>query len=285
MARFAVAGLALSLALPPTCARAAEGDESETQASLDRWPLAYVRRPQTLLQDMIEADVTVGFVHPNEVRNVDPRDLVVYDFHSYLRAGSNLSVGITDRLQAGISVPRILCFDSGEPSGCSAQNRYGGAGVAVAYGILRVARVQAEVDTAFDIASSSPVSYDWKANVGVKVLATDKIAINFDVSVSRVIDGPATLPPPYFYTYVNGGVDLQLTERLLVFAHPELWAPPSQLSEGVALEVYGGLSFTFNRHVQASLAAGNHNLLAEPRWYGSNVPESFADLAVAFWHY
>jgi hypothetical protein len=70
----------------------------------------------------------------------------------------------------------------------------------------------------------------------------------------------------------------------LLLVHAEPWAPPADLDQGIALEVYGGLSYTFNHHVQAALSGGVYNALSEPAWY-ANVPGEFVTASLDFWRY
>jgi hypothetical protein len=274
-------GLVFALVAAPLAARA-DGEQSHV---VDRWPLAYVLRPQTLPENMIELDFLSETFWPNHLVNVNPQTQGVYQFHPDTNAGASLEVGITDRSEAHIAVPRVLCFDSEKPSGCSPTNRYRGAGAGLSQGIVRAARVQVLLGIAFDVANSSPVALNWRVNGALKLLATHRLALTLNLTAVREIDPPPTQLENPLYAYLNGGIDLQVTDRLLFWVGAEPWAPLSHLDEGLALELYGGVSFTFNHHVQAALTAGTDNALAEPLWYGSKVPGSFGTLAVAFWLY
>jgi hypothetical protein len=261
----------------------ADGAPGAAATDADRWPLAYVRRPQTLLASMLELDLTSGVFRPNDDFNVDPRDGVPYEFHPNLQVGAGLAAGITDRLELDFYIPDILCFDSLEPSDCSPNNRHRG-NLGVDYGFLRRARLQAEAEAGFELDHSAPSVFGWYAAIALKYLAADRLSLSLRLSAGKQIDRPSTLLPSPLYTHLNAGLDVQLTERLLFLVHAEPWAPPADLDEGIALEVYGGFSYTFNHHVQAALSGGVYNALSEPAWYAS-VPGSFVAASLAFWRY
>jgi hypothetical protein len=269
--------------LSPSTAWADGAPVAAAAIATDAWPLAYVRRPQTLLAGMLDIELTTGVFRPSDDFNVDPRNGVLYQFHPNLQAGAGLSAGITDRLELDIYIPDILCFDSLEPSGCSPNNRHRG-NLGIDYGFLRRARLQAVAEAGFELDHSSPSVFGWYAAIGLKFLAADRLSLSLRLSAGEEIDTPSTLLPSPLYAHLNGGLDVQLTERLLFLVHAEPWAPPADLDEGIALEVYGGLSYTFNHHVQAALSGGVYNALSEPAWYAS-VPGSFVAASLDFWRY
>jgi hypothetical protein len=60
------------------------------------------------------------------------------------------------------------------------------------------------------------------------------------------------------------------------------WGALADLGEGVALELSGGASFSFTHRLQASLALGEYNVLAQPAW-SRFVPGTFAEAELAAW--
>jgi hypothetical protein len=67
-----------------------------------------------------------------------------------------------------------------------------------------------------------------------------------------------------------------------MYAHLTPWAPVTRLSDGVALEVQGGATYTFSHQAQLGLEAGSFNVLANPSWNRS-VPEWFTALSLTTW--
>ncbi len=265
--------------LVATGARAGDDEAPEVAA---RWPLAYVDRPQTLPGGMLQLAATAGGDVPNQPNNFDPVTGHAYQFQPSLSVGVAVSAGLTDRLQLGVAHPRLLCFGDSRESGCDPTNRNSGLTAAIGYGFLRRLHVQGEARAGVVVTRSSPFELSWDAEAAFKFVAPGRLDLWLSASVRRPIDPPPQDLVPDTFATVDAGVDLQVTERLLMFLHVDPWAPPARLSDGVALEVRGGAAYTFSHRAELELSAGSYNVLSNPRW-NSNVPEWFTLLSLVSW--
>ncbi len=258
----------------------ADGDDApQTQA---RWPLAYVDRPQTLPGGMFEVGATALANVPNQPDNISPITGNAYRFQPSLSLGVALSAGLTDRLQVGVAHPRLLCFGDTRESACNPTNRNSGLGAGLGYGFLRGRQVQGEASAGVVVTRSSPFELSWQAGAAFKFVVPGLLDVWLSGTLRRAIDPPVQDLVPDTFATVDAGLDLQVTQQLLMFLHVDPWAPVARLSDGVALEVRGGASYTFSRHSQLALSAGSYNVLSNPRW-NTNVPEWFTLLSLVSW--
>lgn len=262
---------------------AARAEDQEAAADLEaRWPLAYVARPQTLPAEMLQLGTGLVGQVPNRVDNFDPVTLTGYQFHPALLLGVSVAAGLTDRLEISAGHPRLACFGDPRASACSPNNRNVGLGGGLDLGFLRRARVQAEVGAGLTVLRSSPSELAWRAGLAVKVRAAAVLSLSGSASVRRPIDPPPQDLDPSTSATVDAGADLQVTQRLLMYAHLVPWAPVARLSDGVALELRGGATYTFSHQAQLGLEAGSFNVLSNPSWNRS-VPEWFTALSLTTW--
>jgi len=264
-------------------AAVARADDDETVPDIEtRWPLAYVARPLTLPRDMIQLGATLTGHVPNQVDNVDPVTLSAYQFHPALMLGVSLAGGLTDRLEIAVGHPRLACFGDQRASACNPTNRNAGLGGGLDFGVLRRARVQAQISAGLTVLRSSPSELAWSTGAAVKVRPAAVWALWASARFRRPIDPPPQDLDPGTSATLDAGVDLQVTERLLMYVHVEPWAPVARLSEGVALELRGGATYTFSHQAQLGLEAGSFNVLSNPSWNRS-VPEWFTVLSLVSW--
>jgi hypothetical protein len=250
-----------------------------------RWPLAYLQRPMTLLEGMMALGGTAGTIAPNHRDIVDPTNGVASQFFPYLTAGLFVDAGITDRLELDLFAPRLLCADDGrQPSGCSAYNRFDGTGGSLTYGFLRRGRLQGALTAELEMERSSPAEIEWRGVASFKLVPWDVLGIRIDASLRRDINPPATQTVNPTIGSINVGFDWQVTERTLLWLNFDPWSSLGDLNEGVALEIYGGASYTLDHHAQLALEGGSYNVLANPAW-NRNVPEWFSELTFVYWRY
>jgi hypothetical protein len=251
----------------------------------DPWPLAWVRRPLTLRGGMLQMTVMFSGMRPERTFIGDPTTGVAYEFHSYVNAGAGLALGLSDRVQLSAWLPRALCFDDQQPSGCSPWTRYFGTGIGLAYAAAPGPRNQAMLVAEISVAAQQPLQLRWYLGGSVKTLAVlDRLALVTSLSFQRNFDPPPNGLPNPLLAFVTEDVNLQVTRRLLIFATLVPWGSVGDLGQGIALEVRGGASFAFNRHVELWGAAGGFNVLDEPPWY-RYVPGWFAAAHLTFWRY
>ncbi len=269
----------------PSRALADPDPSSDASGQEYRWPLAYLQRPMTLLQGMVALGGTAGTIVPNHRDNVDPTNGVASQFFPYATAGLFMDAGVTDRLELDLFAPRLLCADDGrQPSGCSAYNRFDGTGGALSYGFLRRARLQGALTAELEMERSSPAEIEWRAVAAFKLVPWDVLGIWIDGAIRRDINPPAfqTINPTI--GSINLGFDWQVTERTLLWLNFDPWSSLGDLNEGIALEIYGGASYTLDHHAQLALEGGSYNVLANPAW-NRNVPEWFSELTFVYWRY
>jgi hypothetical protein len=248
----------------------------------ERWPLSYVLRPQTLPAGMLQVSLTAAGFRPDpDIHYFNATTGTVYQFRSSLQAGLGFSAGLTDRFQASLSLPRLACVDDGSPSACSPNNRFRGSGMSVAYALLTDRAARARLSGGITMAASSPLVFDWWASFGARWLLGPSIALQLFPEVSHSIDPPAATPNPVLVS-AGGEVDLQLTERFLLFADLIPFISLDDIGGGAKLEGSGGAAFTFNHHGELALSAGDYNLIAPRRW-DRTVPGRWASLRLSLW--
>lgn len=264
----------------------AEPDPSSDASDAEyRWPLAYLQRPMTLLRGMMALGGTAGTVVPDHTDIVDPTNGVRSRFFPYATAGLFMGAGITDRLELDLFAPRLACADDGrQPSGCSPYNRFDGTGGSLTYAFLRRARAQAALTVGIEEERSSPAELEWRAVAAFKLVPWDVLGIWIDGAIRRDINPPATQTINPTIGSINLGFDWQVTERTLLWLNFDPWTSLGNVNEGIALEIYGGASYTLDHHAQLALEGGAHNVLTNPGW-NRNVPEWFSELTFVYWRY
>jgi len=276
------------LSVMPWIAGPAAADEPPLSAhspvAADRWPLAYLQRPIVLLDGMTEVGITGATFAPNHRFNVDPTNGGSYRFYPAFTAGLSLGWGIADRLEIDLFAPRLICADGGnQPSNCAAVNRFNLTSAGVSYAFLRRPRAQGAVTTKLEIYRSSPLELEWGADLAFKLVPWHVLGFWLEATVWRDLNPPATQTSQLTSAVANVGVDLQVTDQVLLAAHVVPWGPLEDLDHP-ALEIYGVLSYTFDHTTQLALEGGSNDVLANPAWNRS-VPGWYTRLTFVYWHY
>jgi len=260
---------------------AASPQPGRARAPATRWPIEYVRRPQTLPQSMSAAGIVW------EYRRADP-SYITHDafglptpFHSTTAGGLSGSLGLTDDIEIGAAVPRVVCFASADPSGCSSFNRWNGTGLGLGWRVVHGAKASLRIDGGVSVSYSSPNIYGGRLGARSKHLIGDRIALELGVAVRRDLNTPPLFPPPSTRVTFIADLNVQVTRHLLIFGDLVPYAPVDHL-DAPDLEPLAGLSWSFTPYVEVGAKIGTFNMLARRSWDRS-VPESFATLGITFW--
>ena len=225
----------------------------------DRWPIEYVRRPQTLPGGMLGIALLASAFRPQDRIYIDgPR--VPLTYHPHVAAGLSLGVGVTDLSEINLSLPRILCFDGGErPSGCSPYARYNGTGVDVEIGLVRDPGLQLEIQSGVlarvHVAARVPlVARDQpqapRRRAGSRLRAR--------VAIEQYANPPGDIANPLL-AFVTGAADVQVTRRLLLYGHVVPWGSVADVARGSARALRRRLVLLHAPAPSSSLDAGTYN--------------------------
>jgi hypothetical protein len=231
---------------------------------------------------MFEFGLTVGGFKPRNTLNVDPVT-GPFEFHSSLGVGAHVAVGMTDRLEVTVSVPKVLCFDDGQPSLCSPWNRYINTGLGVSYAALRRPRNDLTVGAGVWVAANQPLRLRWSLGGNLKTLVVaNRFALVTGLHFQRSFDAPPNGNP--LLVFVTADLNLQVTRRFLVYGILIPWGSLGDLDGGIALQALGGASFTFNPSLALGSAIGGTNLLDQRPW-DHYVHGWYATLQLTYWRY
>jgi hypothetical protein len=277
-ARAVVAGLIAGACLVARAA-AAEDDAQEAEA---RWPLEWILRPQTLPRGMLQLDVSGQGTIPTHRDAVDPVSGFAYQFYPSFQLGLALAGGATDQLQLSAWYPRLLCLSESQPSACDPTNRYRGAGAGATYGFVRRDRLQGALTAQLQIVRSTPFELQWLVSVWLKATAPPRLAFSLVVAAHRAINPPPEDLVPSTFGSIDLEISVQAMRRLALFADLIPWAPLDRVSDGVALEVVGGASYTLSHELQVGVQGGTSNVLSNPSW-NQTVPAWFVSGDLVWW--
>jgi hypothetical protein len=263
-------------ALPPV-----EEPQVSQLSSLDRWPIEYVLRPQTLPEGMLELGVRSSAFRPQSGRLTTAAG-APYTFNPNFALGAWLRLGVTERFDLEFSAPRILCLEEAAPSGCSDINRYNGTGVSATYGVLRSRTLQLKLFGNVSIArSAKPLTWAWELGARTKILFGQSVALEIGLHFNRRIDPGSSQTDTSAHGSFVVELNVQATHHLNLFADLNPYAPVDRLGEA-ALEPFGGASWTFDNQSELVASAGAYNVLSRRRWDNS-VPGTFYVLSLVFW--
>jgi hypothetical protein len=267
---------------PPWPAASVPVPPAPTETSIFiAWPVEYVLRPQTLPARVTEVGALARAFRPQS-GELTTASGMPYTFHSTLTLGLWARTGLTDRVEVGMSAPRVFCLSRAEPSGCNEINRYNGTGPSLSYGLLRARAVQFKLFAGLEIVRSSmPMTWAWIAGGRAKILMGTVLAVEMALSFDRRISPGASEPKNATNASSILELNLQAKRRLNLFAGLNPFAPLDHLGEA-ALALWGGAAWTFKNLSEVVAAAGTHNVLANRAWSNS-VPGTFYTLSLLFW--
>jgi len=255
--------------------------QASQPAALDRWPIEYVLRPQTLPEGMAELGGRSSAFRPQSGPLTTAAG-VPYTFNAYFALGAWLRLGVMDRFELAFSAPRILCMEEATPSGCNDINRYNGTGGSATYGVLRSRTLQLMLFGDVSIArSAKPLTWAWEIGARTKILFGESVALEMGLDFNRRIDPGSSQTDTAARGSFVVELNVQATHHLNLFADFNPYAPLDRLGEP-ALEPFGGASWTFDSQSEIVASAGAYNVLSRRSW-DNNVPETFYVLSLVFW--
>jgi hypothetical protein len=238
---------------PDPLRRAAE----QAQYTLDRWALAYVDRPQTLLEGM-----DAFWASGRDYTSSAPAP------YGRLLLGLGYDKALTDWFQVGIGFPWLYCGGVGLGA-CSPSLR---PELVVRGAVVRNRRARLALG-----ASVFDLTYSASAWARLKLVAPHLFSFEIEPSVLVGIQA-STMPAWWSSSVVQDGnqsraalvldANLQLTEHLLVWADGIPYAPLHDAGPlpGPGLQVVGGLSVSFTKAFELSASCRSLNVLPPRSW-------------------
>ncbi|HVU51645.1 MAG TPA: hypothetical protein VHL80_13210 [Polyangia bacterium] len=252
-------GSRVTPAPPSPAARATEraltADE-QAQRTRGRWPLAYVDRPQTLLAGMNEFSAATrdDFGGPAGYRR--------------LLLGLSYGMAPTDWFELWGALPFIYCA-GGEAGACTSTLQ---PELGLVAALVRGPRAKLALGASiFDIDHSATA---WTR---LKLVAVHRASFELEPSVVigiRDLRTPAWWNPSVTQdanqsrAFLTLDANVQLTEQLLAWADAVPYVPVAGFGGAfdAAVEVLGGVTFSFTKAFQLSTACGSLNALSARRW-------------------
>jgi hypothetical protein len=230
--------------------------QEAAQRTRDRWPLAYVDRPQTLLEgmDAFTATTRDWFGGPAGYRR--------------LLLGMSYEKALADWFEIWLGLPHVYC--TGNDAGACSSTLQPEVGATAA--LVRAPRARLALG-----ASLFDVDYSITAWTRLKLVLARRFSFEIEPSVVLGIRD-ATMPAWWnpsvpldanqTRAYLALDANLQLTEHVLAWADAIPYAPTANLggSFDAAVEVIGGLTVSFTKALQLGAACGTLNVLATRRW-------------------
>jgi len=278
-------GVGLTARAGPARAQAQLAEEPAPRSvAEEKWPLEAIRRPLTLPAMMTAFGVALAGFRPDQDVFVNSATGAMTRFNSSVTLGVSLSFGVLDRLQASIAMPRFLCVETDGPSGCTGNGRYDAAGATVRALAVRGEELQVAPGVRVSVSSTRPDTLlRWWVDTWFKYTAYDT-ALTFGPTLTRTFGTTPDQPFNPWLLYLPFGFSAQLAQRLRAYGVVQPWGSVGELREGIALQLYAGVSYVFGRHVEVDLMGGVYNVLDHPTWYRS-LGGSFVQLEFVFWRY
>jgi hypothetical protein len=240
--------------------------------------MEYVLRPQTLPLGASELVVeSTRFVPDSSYVSTNPAT----PFQSSVTGGGAWALGATDRLEVVFSVPRVVCFASRDPSGCSSWNRWNGTSFGFAYGVVRSRSTQLMITGGLAITYSDPIVAGGRLGARTKLLFGDRFALELALGASRDLDPPAFFRDVTTRVALTVDLNLQVTRHLLLVADLIPYAPVNRL-DAFQLEPFVAVDWAFTPNVGLAALYGTYNVLARRDW-DRGVPGTFATLSLRIW--
>ena len=267
--------------MPPLELRPAVEPHVSQPSALDLWPIEYVLRPQTLPEGLIELGVRSSVFRPQSGPLTSSTG-TPYTFNSYLALGLWARMGLPERFDMEFSMPRVLCLEESAPSGCNEINRYNGTGASVAYGLLRFRTLQLKLFGSLLIArSAKPLTWEWELGTRTKILLGQVVALEMALHLNRRIDPGSSQSDTSARGSFILDLNVQATHQLNLFLDLNPYTPLDRFGDA-ALELFGGVSWTFRNQSEIVASAGTYNVRSRRSW-DSSVPGSFYVLSMVFW--
>jgi hypothetical protein len=208
----------------------------------EKWPLEAIRRPLTLPAMMTAFGVALAGFRPDRLYIANPGTGTMTPISSSATLGVSLAFGVLDRSQASIALPRLLCFETAAPSGCTGNGRYDEAGAAVRALAIRGEDLQVSPAVRVTVSQTRPDTLlRWWLNTSVKYTAYDT-AVTFGPTLTRTFGTTSVQPFNPWLLYLPVGFNAQLTQRLLAYGVVQPWGSVGDLEQGIALQLYAGVS-------------------------------------------
>jgi len=280
--------VAVGLLAPSGVARAQAQQLAEEPAprsvAEQKWPLEAIRRPLTLPAMMTAFGVSMAGFRPDRLYVINPTTGAERPVSSSALLGVSLAFGVLDRLQASIALPRLVCVETDAPSGCTGNGRYGDAGATLRALAVHGEELQVAPAVRVTVASTRPETLlRWWLNTSIKYTAYDS-AVTFSPVLTRTFGTTSAQPLNPWLLFLPVGFHAQLSQRLLAYGVVQPWGSVGDIEQGIALELYAGVSYAFGRHGEVELNGGAYNVLDRPTWY-RGLGGSFMQLAFVFWRY
>jgi hypothetical protein len=219
------------------------------------WSLAYVDRPQTLYEGM-ESFAFTG------------RQLFGPAGYSRSIFGVGYSRGLTDSLELGLGVARLLCTGSGLGA---CQSRLAPT-LSLQYAAITAPKQRLALG-----ASVSDFVHDVRAWARLKLVAPSRFSFEIQPTVSwgvETVRAPAWWNPAVTQDgnqsrlSVVFDANLQLGERVVAWLDGIPYAPTARLDDlsTTALEVGGGLSVSVTKGLELAASCWRYDVLATRHW-------------------
>jgi hypothetical protein len=226
------------------------------QRTRDRWPLAYVDRPQTLLDGMD------SFAAAQRTLFAGPAG-----YHRYL-LGISYAKALAEWFELELGLPRLYC--SGAEAGACRSTLEPEIGFSAA--LIRDPRARLALG-----ASVLDINHSGTAWMRLKLVAAHSFSFEiqpeldlgfYQTAIPAWWDPTVTQNGNQSRAYLTFDANLQLTEQVLVWANAIPYAPVANLggSLDAAVEVIGGLTVSFTKAFQLSADCGSYNVLPARHW-------------------
>jgi hypothetical protein len=218
------------------------------------------------------------------VASSTPGGATMTPFSSSATLGFSVAFGLTDRWQVAVGLPRLLCFETDPPSGCTSSSRTSDGGASMRLLAARGEHLQVAPQVRVTVSQTRPdLMARWWAGTVVKYTLS-KVALSVSPIVTRNFGTTTAQPTNLWLAYLPFGLSVQLAQRLIAHGAVQPWGSIGDVDQGIALQFQGGVGYTFGRSGEIDLAGGIYNVLERPNWF-RGLGGSYVQLTCAFWRY